>query len=368
MDDLEQVLAKDDLTSEEIVGLLDLRDSAELESLRRAAYDAATAVSGDNVFMRGLVEMSNVCSRDCFYCGIRRSNRAVERYQLEKAEIVECALWSARQGYGSCVIQSGERQDAAFAEFVEDCVREIKAGSRSADLPDGLGITLSLGEQSEDVYRRWFEAGAHRYLMRIETSNPDLFRSLHPESQTFESRLQSLSKLNKAGYQVGTGVMIGLPGQTVNDLANDILFFKERDIDMIGMGPYITHPGTPMADRGMMDRDELLRLTLNMVATTRLVLKDVNIAATTAMQTIAPDGREQAIACGANVVMPNLTPVAVRENYLLYSGKPCIDEDRAECRGCLSRRIESVGRRVGWNDWGDAPHFARRRGESDATA
>ena len=347
-------------SDDEIVRLLSLTDSDEIEELRQTAYDLATAEVGDTVHYRGIVEFSNICTLDCHYCGIRKSNRAVDRYCLSQDEVVEAALWCAQAGYGSCVLQSGERRDEKFVAFVEECIRQIRDKSVSEALPQGLGITLSLGEQPLDTYGRWRAAGAHRYLLRIETTNERLFARLHPEAQLFANRLQALDELREAGFQVGTGVMIGLPGQTLSDLCADIRFFARSDIDMIGMGPYIVSRGSAMADQGMMDREPLLLLSLKMIAATRLVLRDVNIAATTALQTLAPDGRERGISFGANVTMPNVTPISVRRNYQLYDGKPCLDEGGWECRSCLERRIAGAGRRVGWNEWGDSRHYGRR--------
>jgi len=357
---LERLLAQTSFSPAEIVTLLGLSDPAEIERLRQAAYDLTTTEVGDTVHYRGLVEFSNICALDCYYCGIRRSNPAVERFRLSSQEVVEAALWCGEAGYGSCVLQSGERRDPPFAAFVEECVREIRARSLSANLPQGLGITLSLGEQSLETYQRWRAAGAHRYLLRIETSNPELFASIHPPDQRFETRVQALADLRQAGFQVGTGVMIGLPGQTLDDLAADILFYSERDIDMIGMGPYLLANGNAMPAPPPMDPEALLGLALRMIAVTRLVLRDVNIAATTALQTLTPDGRERGISYGANVTMPNVTPLKFRRAYQLYEGKPCLDDARDECRSCLAGRVISTGRRVGWNQWGDSRHFARR--------
>jgi biotin synthase len=360
-----ELLARTEFDEAGILALLSLSDPGDIERLRRAAFDLTTAEVGDAVHYRGLIEISNICALDCRYCGIRKGNRAVERYSLSREEIVNAALWSAQAGYGSCVLQAGERRDPRSVGFIEDCVREIKERSVSDALPEGLGITLSLGEQSAETYRRWRAAGAHRYLLRIETSSRELFARIHPECQRFEARLKALDDLREAGFQVGTGVMIGLPGQTLSDLAADIRFFRDRDIDMIGMGPYITAPENAMADGGMMERDALLSLSVKMIAAVRLVLRDVNIASTTALQALVHDGRERGIAFGANVVMPNLTPREVRKNYQLYEGKPCIDEARAECRGCLERRVLSCGRRVGWNSWGDPRHYQARQSRRD---
>ena len=359
---LAELLAEDTFAKADVVRLLGLADPAEIEALRQAAFDRTTATLGDKVHYRGIVEFSNRCALDCRYCGIRKSNRSVPRYTLDVGQVVDAALWCAAAGYGSCVLQSGERRDERFIAFVEDCVTEIRRRSVSKTLPQGLGITLSCGEQDFDAYRRWRKAGAHRYLLRIETTNPALFARIHPPEQRLETRVAALGDLDRAGYQVGTGVMIGLPGQTLDDLADDIGFFAARDIDMIGMGPYIVSAGGAMADEGMMATAPLMSLALKMIAVTRLVLRDVNIAATTALQALVPDGREKGISFGANVTMPNLTPKDVRPNYQLYDGKPCIDEGRLECRSCLEGRVLSAGRRVGWNEWGDSPHYGRRTG------
>jgi biotin synthase len=339
----------------DLVRLLGLADPGEIEALRQAAYDLTTRTIGDKVHYRGIVEFSNICAQDCRYCGIRRSNRFVSRYLLSVDEVVEAALWCAASGYGSCVLQSGERRDEPFIAFVEECVSEIRRRSISPDLPQGLGITLSAGEQSPETYRRWRRAGAHRYLLRIETTNRDLFARIHPPDQRFATRVQALEDLREADYQVGTGVMIGLPGQSLVDLAADILFFADHQIDMIGMGPYIVSAGGGMVEQGMMETGPLMSLACKMIAVTRLSLQNVNIAATTALQALAADGRERGIAFGANVTMPNLTPREVRKNYQLYDGKPCIDEGRLECRTCLERRVQETGRVVGWNEWGDSP-------------
>jgi len=358
------ILAQLRFSDDDIVRLLSVNTPGGLETLRQAAYDLTTAEVGNKVFYRGIVELSNICVLDCYYCGIRKSNREVERYSLSKEEVIESALWCGEAGYGSCVLQSGERRDERFADFVEDCVREIKTRSVSETLPQGLGITLSLGEQSLDTYQRWHAAGATRYLLRIETTNRELFRKIHPEKQSIETRLQALDDLKTAGFQVGTGVMIGLPGQTLEDLAADIRFFEGRDIDMIGMGPYLMSQGGAMRAEGMLEKHKLMPLALKMIAVTRLVLRDVNIASTTALQALEHDGRERGISFGANVTMPNITPRAVRKNYQLYDNKPCTDEDTEDCRNCLEKRVVSAGREVGWNEWGDSRHFGRRQSGS----
>lgn len=265
----------------------------------------------------------------------------------------------------SVVLQSGERNDAEFVRFVEQAVRAIKRETVSGPLPTGLGITLCVGEQDSDTYRRLFDAGAHRYLLRIETTAPELFAQLHPKTQTLAKRIACLESLKTIGFQVGTGVMIGLPGQTLAQLADDLLFFRDLDVDMIGMGPYITHEQTPMRRHAASTRArhaEILELSLNMIAVARLLLRDVNIAATTALQAMDPIGRELGLQFGANVIMPQVTPVRVRREYQLYEGKPCMDEDPQHCMECLRRRIQSIGREALPDAWGDSPHAVRRRG------
>ena len=225
-------------------------------------------------------------------------------------------------------------------------------------------MTLSLGEQTEEVYRRWKAAAGDRilrYLIRIETSNRNLYARIHPQGYSFERRLNCIRTLKRLGYMTGSGVMIGLPGQTYEDLANDIVFFGEENLDMVGMGPYIPHPDTPLASEPQtLNNAGRLQLGLNMIAATRLYLHDVNIAATTALQALAPDGREQGILAGANVMMPNVTDAAYRRRYQLYAGKPCLDENAQQCRGCLERRLAAIGERVNYGARGDSLHFKAR--------
>ena len=336
--------------------LLECAEPAARQALYEAAYAVKLQTVGPTVYFRGIVELSNICSKDCYYCGIRRSNATIERYQMDEDEIVRDALWAHEHRYGSIVLQAGERQDAAFVDQIERVLKRIKAES------DGeLGITLSLGEQSAEVYRAWFEAGAHRYLLRVETTNPDLYRQLHPATHDFDTRVACLDTLRDVGYQVGTGVMIGLPGQTTADLAQDIRFFRDHDIDMIGMGPYVLHSETPLAERvDAINPVTQLELGLKMIAVTRLVLRDVNIAATTALQALHPTGREMGLQAGANIIMPNLTDTSYRKGYQLYEGKPCMDEDSTMCRGCLQKRVAGIGETIGLGQWGDSPHYLKR--------
>ena len=271
------------------------------------------------------------------------------------------ALRCAEHGYGSLVLQSGERRDKAFIDELVDTVRRIKTDTQSERMPNGLGITLCIGEQTDETYRRLFEAGSHRYLLRIETTDPDLFARIHPPAQRIETRLACLATLRDIGYQVGTGVMIGLPHQTLESLANDILFFKNQDIDMIGMGPFIPHERTPLASERCASPQDRLRLGLLMIAVTRLVLRDVNIAATTALQALAPQARATALTYGANVMMPLMTPARVRESYQLYPGKPYLDESQSRIEDEIERSVLEVGRKLGLHAWGDSPHAQKKQ-------
>lgn len=361
MTDFTALTCQDRFDRSDLLAILGATDPKDLEIIQKAAEKVLLANCGDAVYYRGLIESSNACNSDCYYCGIRKSNKSVNHYTLDADQILEVANWCAQQGYGSVVIQSGERSDKKFIDLTVDVIQRIKEETRSEKQPDGLGITLCLGQQSLVTYKRLYDAGAHRYLLRIESSNPELFAHMHPPEQTFESRLLCLNLLREAGFQVGTGVMIGLPGQTLEHLADDILFFKKQDIDMIGMGPYIPHPDTPLGKEPCPDTPTRVRLALLMIAATRLYLRDVNIASTTALQALDPIGREKGLSFGANVIMPQMTPVEVRKEYQLYPGKPCLDEDVKACRSCIEMRIRSVGRIVGYNQYGDSKHATKRK-------
>ena len=343
----------------ELVAMLTCEGEEE-KRLYAEARQTNEANVGNGVYLRGLIEISNRCMKDCLYCGIRRSNGETARYELTDEEIIAAADFARDHSFGSIVLQGGERTDKAFTSRVARLVREIKHRSEGQ-----MGITLSLGEQTPDVYRQWFEAGAHRYLLRIETSNSALYAKIHPADghHVFERRLACLDHLRQAGYQVGTGVMIGLPFQTVEDLARDLLFMQSRDIDMVGMGPYLEHHATPLyAHRDtLLPQRERLRLAIHMVAILRLMMPDINIAATTALQAIDPGGREEALAVGANVVMPNITPTSNRVLYKLYENKPGTHEGAAETMRAMEASIRRCGCQVVYGQWGDSRHFARRQ-------
>ncbi len=356
---VEEILKKETFTREDLICLLKCNEQDRKKLFARSAEIKSIHV-GKKVYYRGLVELSNICSKNCYYCGIRLDNKKVHRYFVTEDEVVEAAQYAFENGYGSMVLQSGERTDKQFVDTIINLLNRIKDISG-----DKLGITLSLGEQSEETYRKWFEAGAHRYLLRIETSNRELYYKLHPQNakHDYDERLECLRLLRKIGFNVGTGVMIGLPFQQIEHLADDLQFFYDMDIDMVGMGPYIEHEDTPLFQfkEQLMPKDERFILSLKMVAILRIMMKDINIAATTAMQTLDKQGREKALMVGANIIMPNLTPVKYREDYLLYEDKPCINEEASECKNCLEARIAMVGDKIAYNEWGDSLHFKKRQ-------
>jgi len=360
---INELLLNSEFSKEDIITFLSVTDATSKEQIRQTAFDVMKQNCGELVYLRGLVEFSNHCKNDCHYCGIRKSNSNVERYTLSEEEIIDGAIWCRDRGFGSMVLQSGERSDKSFIDFVERVIMQIKEKTISSKLPNGIGITLSIGEQSYNDYKRLFSAGAHRFLLRIETSSRELYQTLHSAKMSYDRRIECLNHLKEIGYQVGTGVMIGLPGQTIEDLAEDILFFRRMDVDMVGMGPYIPHPDTPMGsllEEYNERKDKIFQLALLMIAVTRIVLKDVNIASTTALQALYPLGRESGLKYGANVIMPMLTPTERRRQYQLYAGKPCLDEFTSDCSDCVVQRIESTGRKVSLDVWGDPMHFKRK--------
>lgn len=354
------------LSEEELRYLMTITDEGELAQIYEKAYAVKGAYVDRVSYYRGLIEFSNRCIKNCDYCGIRRENDLVDRFDMAREDILRMAQWAYDHEYGSITLQSGERTDDLFVDYVVSLIEDIMKIGNGA-----LGITLCVGEQSEEAYRRMREAGAKRYLLRIETTNPELYSKIHPsdDMHSFHKRVACIKTLRKVGFQVGTGVMIGLPGQTMDDLVNDILFYRDMDIDMIGMGPYVVHQDTPLGKEAMalgLDTKEKqlerVQLGLKMIALTRLFLKDVNIAATTALQALDPLGREKGLKAGANILMPIITVPEHRAKYLLYDNKPCIDDNADQCKECLTRRVMSIGDRVGWSEHGDSKHYGRRMG------
>jgi len=354
--ELQRVLSKESFSKDEIKFLLQLENRDEIEELGKKAYQIKKEFVGNVVYYRGLIEFSNICTKDCYYCGIRKGNAKVNRYQVTYDEILEAAKFAWENKYGSIVLQSGERSDPKFIDLLCSIVSDIKKLSNYE-----LGITLSCGEQSLENYQRLFDAGAHRYLLRIETSNPVLYKKLHPNNadHSFDTRIECIKYLRKAGFQVGSGVMAGLPFQSIDDLVEDILFFKEYNVDMLGIGPYIEHSDTPLYEYSnqLLKKEDRFYLCLKMIAILRIMLKDINIASTTAMQALHLMGREKGLRFGANIIMPNITPLQYKGDYLLYEDKPCIDEDSSQCKSCLEIRIKMTGDEIGYGLWGDSKHF-----------
>lgn len=328
------------LTREELVELLTAPEAAT--PLYEAADRVRQKYVGDQIELRGLIEFSNICKQNCLYCGLRRDNRKVARYRLDEKMILEFGRCAAELGYKTLVLQSGE----------DDFFSSDKLGPLLTELKKlGVALTLSIGEKSRQEYAALWEAGADRYLLRIETTDKRLYEKLDP-GMSWENRVRCLRDLKDLGYEVGTGSLVGLPGQTIESLANDLLFFQELDADMVGIGPFIPNPDTPLAAEAGGTFD----LACRMMALTRLLLPDVNIPATTAMESLQPDGRMLALQRGANVVMPNVTAVDYRKLYLLYPGKACINEEPEDCRSGIIEKIAEIGRRVSMDQG-----FRRRR-------
>ncbi|MFC2136832.1 [FeFe] hydrogenase H-cluster radical SAM maturase HydE [Bacteroidota bacterium] len=356
---MRDILEKTNFSRNEIIGLLKLEGEDKTILYEKSAKIKAFYVK-NIVYFRGLIEFSNICGKNCNYCGIRTGNDKVERYNLSDIDIINAAQFAYDNNYGSVVLQAGELQHQKYTKRITNLVHSIKQLSNNK-----LGITLSLGEQEREVYQEWFDAGAHRYLLRIETSNEELYKKLHPEDgkHLFKNRMNCLNYLQEIGYQTGTGVMIGLPFQTYEDLANDLLFMKDFDIDMVGMGPYIEHYDTPFYQfrNKILSLEERFELSLKMIAILRIMMKDINIAAATALQAIDPVGREKAIKIGANVIMPNITPGQFRDKYKLYNDKPCTTDEADDCKNCMGIRISLTNNTIGFGKWGDSKHYFRRK-------
>lgn len=319
------------LAKEEIVYLLQHLTPELKDRLFHLAVQTRKLHYGGSVFLRGLIEFSNFCKQDCLYCGLRRSNTSAERYRLTEAEILECAEEGYGLGYRSFVLQSGE--DYYFTE-----ARLIRIVTAMKHRCPGAAITLSIGERSEAFYRALFDAGTDRYLLRHETASRSLYQSLHP-GMSYENRVNCLRMLKDIGYQVGAGFMVGLPGQTSEHLAEDLLFLKELHPEMIGIGPFIPHSATPLKDAPGGTVED----TLVMIAMARLLVPDALMPATTAMGTLDPAGREKALAAGCNVMMPILSPLSVRRKYALYENKICMGDESSICRSCIEMRIAAAG-------------------------
>ncbi len=305
------------------------------EYTREKAVELRKEIYGTDVYIRGLIEISNICKNDCYYCGIRHSNKSCSRYRLSLEDILDCAKEGYSLGFRTFVLQGGE--DPFFTdEFLIDLIKGFKS-----KYPD-CAITLSLGERSKESYKNLFLAGADRYLLRHETANEEHYKKLHPESMSFKNRMECLKNLKEIGYQVGCGFMVGSPYQTPHHLAQDLKFIEEFSPDMCGIGPFITHNATPFKG----EPSGSLELTLFLLSLIRLIKPNILLPATTALGTIDERGREKGILAGANVVMPNLSPISVRKKYELYDNKICTGEESAQCKECLNNRILSVGYKI----------------------
>lgn len=332
---VEKLYRTSDLTDGELKALIEADSEDVAELLRRRADEVRRLHYGKKVFLRGLIEVSSYCKNDCLYCGIRRSNRDADRYRLTREQIMLCAESGYELGFRTFVMQGGE--DSFFTDdFMCGVIAELRE-----KYPD-CAITLSLGERSYDSYKRMKAAGADRYLLRHEAADGELYASLHPSEMSLAHRKQCLYDLRSLGYQVGAGFMVGAPRQTTDHLIADLRFLQELKPQMIGIGPFVPHHCTPFAD----EKGGTLALTLRLLGILRLMFPRVLLPATTALGTIAPNGRELGLQTGCNVVMPNLSPVDVRKKYELYDNKICTGEEAAECRTCLQRRIEAAGYEV----------------------
>lgn len=319
-----------DFSKNEVIEIL--KDNSQNDWLFSLADKIRKENVGDEVHLRGLIEFSNICKRTCKYCGLRCENKEIDRYRIEPDDIIFYAQKAVDMGYKTIVLQSGEDE-----YYSRELLCKIIKGIKTLD----VALTLSIGERSFDDYKAFKDCGADRYLIRIETTDKELYKKMHPH-MSFENRVRCLKDLGKLGYEVGTGCLVGLPGQTIESLANDILFFKEINADMVGIGPFIAHPHTPLKD--CLNGD--FTLALKVMALTRILLKNINIPATTAMETLNPNGRIIALQSGANVVMPNVTTTEYRAKYEIYPNKICINENPSQCFNCVSGKIRSIGRSV----------------------
>ena len=329
---IDRLHATGSLDREQWIQLLSERSEETDQYARDLGNKVRQLIYGNDIYVRGLVEFTNYCKNDCYYCGIRRSNKNAQRYRLTEEDILLCCQQGYELGFRTFVLQGGE--DGYYTdERLLSIIHKIKA-----EYPD-CALTLSIGEKSEESYRDYREAGVDRYLLRHETADEEHYGKLHPSSMSCEHRKNCLRTLKKLGFQTGAGFMVGAPYQRVENLADDFLFLKELNPEMVGIGPFIPHQDTPFHG----EKSGTLEDTLFYLALLRLMLPHVLLPATTALGTIHPKGREMGVLSGANVVMPNLSPVSVRKKYMLYDGKICTGDEAAECRHCLSRRMEQIG-------------------------
>lgn len=332
---INDIKEQQNITYEQLQFLLETKDEELIETLFAEARGVSQSIYGKDVFIRGLIEFTNYCKNDCLYCGIRRSNQNADRYRLDKELILACCKTGYELGFRTFVLQGGED-----AFFTDDRICEIVEAIKK-NHPD-CAVTLSIGEKSKESYKRYFEAGADRYLLRHETACVAHYKKLHPAEMSLHNRKECLWNLKEIGYQTGCGFMVGSPHQTIETLYQDLQFIKELEPQMVGIGPFIPQKDTPFAKESAGTMEQTLRL----LSIIRLIHPKVLLPSTTALGTIHPQGREKGILAGANVVMPNLSPVDVREKYKLYDNKICTGDEAAECRFCLEKRMESIGYRI----------------------
>jgi biotin synthase len=352
------ILGKETLERDDIILLLQSNVDDRNKLYSKAAEVKAKYV-GKRVYFRGLIEMSNICYKNCYYCGIRTGNTNLKRFNLSDDEVVEAAVFAWQNNYANIAIQTGEAESPIFTERVSNLLNKINKITNNE-----LGITLAMGEQSEDTLRQWFENGAIRYFLRIEASSRELYSKLHPNNKahSFDKRIESLKSLRRIGYQVGTGVLVGLPYQTIEHLADDLLWIKKMDIDMVGMETYVEHPNTPLYKFKdlLLPLEERFNLSLKMISILRILMKDINIAAPIAPKAIDKLGREKGIMAGANVVMPNITPDLFQNDYSLIDNNSCNNHVADECANCLEARIELTGDSIGFGEHGNSMHYIAR--------
>lgn len=325
---LEKAEINHNLNKDEIIKLLSSNDI----SLFSFADEIRKKYKGDSIHIRGLVEFSNICKRNCYYCGLRCENKKIKRYRLTSKEIKECGQYAVKLGYKTIVLQSGEDD-----YFDTDKICKIIEGLKKYN----LAVTLSIGERTFEEYKAFKDSGADRYLLRIETTDENLYKTLHP-NMNFKNRIKCLKDLKQLGYETGTGCLVGLPNQTIESLANDILFFKELNADMVGIGPFIPHPNTPLAN----NKTNNFNLSIKVMAITRLLLPDINIPATTAMETLNKNGHIIALQSGANVLMLNITPQTYKKNYEIYPDKAGINNNEDENKKLIYDKIKSINRSI----------------------
>ncbi|HOQ17716.1 MAG: [FeFe] hydrogenase H-cluster radical SAM maturase HydE [Epulopiscium sp.] len=328
---IDKLYKQNNLEDKELLELLKGINEEDIVYLKLKALETRKKYYGDKVFLRGLIEFTNYCSRNCSYCGIQAGNKYAKRYRLTLDQILECCETGYILGYRTFVLQGGEDPYYSDEKMVE-IIKQIKN-----KYPD-CAITLSLGEKSYESYKKYYEAGADRYLLRHETADKELYEKIHPGA-SFENRIQCLWNLKEIGYQVGAGFMVGLPNQTYEHYVKDLRFLKELEPHMVGIGPFIPHKDTIFRD----EKAGTVEMTTILLALVRLLLPTVLLPSTTALGTIDPIGREKGLEAGANVIMPNLSPVDVRDKYALYDGKICTGDEAAECRMCIENRIRKAG-------------------------